>query len=571
MNSTYYDNPSWTGVPKAYSLGIPGTATAGDVNMDWNTSSPMPGIPAASWSARMTGTITFPTAGTYTLQTLADDGTVLWVDNTLLFNDNISSGIHWSPLGMVTIKDPGTVLPVRLDYANQAGPGAYLALTWILPGTTNYQVIPHQALSPDYGLATSSKTDDAVPAGTTGVSTTAVTSLTTSTTYGSSPWLGMAATNTIDPGAGTLNLTTTTTYETTAAGYQRRAGKTLPAATATGAAFAASTYSYYSNTSGYETSYKPALTTPVCGVPLGTPQYGMLQTTSTPSPTTAGGGNTAASVVYDSYSRIAGTQASADSGWQCITYDSRNRAIKTVYPAYGGQPARTVTVSFTDTGAATGNPLKGSVVDDSIASTTTGGKISGTSDLLGRAVNYTDVWNTVTTPTYNAIGQVISTSTLANGSTSPSVQAATYDPDGKVAQITANGAVIAVPAYGDKTAGINAGQLIGVSYPAGAGAAGNGSALALTRNSVGASSSMAWSFIAGQPGLTDTVARSESGRILTDTTKDGTTAAQTSAYGYDAAGRLTTAQTAGHSLVYGFAASGGCGVNAAAGMDGNRT
>ncbi|TIH31226.1 PA14 domain-containing protein, partial [Subtercola vilae] len=571
LNSTYYDNPSWTGVPKAYSLGIPGTATAGDVNMDWNTSSPMPGIPAASWSARMTGTITFPDAGTYTLQTDADDGTVLWVDNTLLFNDNISSGVHWSPLGMVTIKDPGTVLPVRLDYANQAGPGAYLALTWIMPGKASFDVIPHRYLSPDYGLATSSKTDDAVPAGTTGVSTTAVTSLTTSTTYGSSPWLGMAATNTIDPGAGKLNLTTTTTYETTAAGYQRRIGKTLPAATATGAAFAGSTYSYYSNTSGYETSYKPALTTPVCGVPLGTPQYGMLQTSSTPSPTTAGGGTIAASVVYDSYGRIAGSRASADSDWQCITYDSRNRATKTVYPAYGGQPARTVTVSFTDTGAATGNPLKGSATDDSIASTTTGGKISTTTDLLGRTVTYTDVWNTVTTPTYNAIGQVISTSTLANGSTSPSVQAATYDPDGKVTQITANGAVIAVPAYGDKTAGINAGQLIGVSYPAGAGAAGNGSALALTRNSVGASSSMAWTFVAGQPGLTDTVARSESGRILTDTTLDGTAAAQTSTYGYDAAGRLTTAQTAGHSLVYGFAASGGCGVNAAAGMDGNRT
>jgi RHS repeat-associated protein len=51
---------------------------------------------------------------------------------------------------------------------------------------------------------------------------------------------------------------------------------------------------------------------------------------------------------------------------------------------------------------------------------------------------------------------------------------------------------------------------------------------------------------------------------------DGATV-ETSTYTYDAAGRLVLASIPGHELGYAFASSGGCGANAAAGMNGNRT
>ncbi|QWT24381.1 hypothetical protein KPL76_02955 [Subtercola sp. PAMC28395] len=338
------------------------------------------------------------------------------------------------------------------------------------------------------------------------------------------------------------------------------------------AANAGYTYAYYSDNGGYEASFSPALTTPVCGVPLGTKQYGMLQSTTTPSPTTAGGGNIVSSVVYDAFGRVAGSRASADSGWQCVTYNARGQVTKTTYPPYGAQTTiRTVTNGYTAegtysaAGVPTGNPLVGWSTDDSLSATTTGGKISTTIDLLGRTVSYTDVWNTVTTPTYNTLGQVTSTSVLPAGGTA-SVQSATFNVDGQVTQVKDGANVIAVPAY-DAT-----GQLTSVSYPSGAGNAGNGSALqAITRNSVGATVGLSWSFAAGQPGLSDTVARSQAGRVLKDSTQDGTATAAVSTYGYDGAGRLITASTAGHTLTYGFAATGGCGVNTKAGMDGNRT
>ncbi|QWT24383.1 hypothetical protein KPL76_02965 [Subtercola sp. PAMC28395] len=569
LNAAYYDNPGWTGVPKGYSLGIPGTVMPGDINRDWGTTAPIPAITTSSWSARLTGTITFPANGDYQFKTYADDGTRLWIDNVLVVDDNVNSAAHWSTVGTVQGMTAGKTVSIRLDYANQAAQGT-LALFWTRPDVTGSNVVPAAQLKPDYGLSTSSVTYDTVPTGTTGVAAGAVSNMSSTTAYGSNPWLGMAVSSTIDPSG--ANLTTATSYETAATGYQRRVGKTLPAATASGAANAGYTYAYYSDNGGYEASFSPALTTPVCGVPLGTKQYGMLQSTTTPSPTTAGGGNIVSSVVYDAFGRVAGSRASADSGWQCVTYNARGQVTKTTYPPYGAQTTiRTVTNGYTAegtysaAGVPTGNPLVGWSTDDSLSATTTGGKISTTIDLLGRTVSYTDVWNTVTTPTYNTLGQVTSTSVLPAGGTA-SVQSATFNVDGQVTQVKDGANVIAVPAY-DAT-----GQLTSVSYPSGAGNAGNGSALqAITRNSVGATVGLSWSFAAGQPGLSDTVARSQAGRVLKDSTQDGTATAAVSTYGYDGAGRLITASTAGHTLTYGFAATGGCGVNTKAGMDGNRT
>ncbi|MBX3100107.1 MAG: hypothetical protein KF761_11060 [Salinibacterium sp.] len=73
-----------------------------------------------------------------------------------------------------------------------------------------------------------------------------------------------------------------------------------------------------------------------------------------------------------------------------------------------------------------------------------------------------------------------------------------------------------------------------------------------------------------QAAVTDSVIRSQSGRIIQNTLTDGTTV-ETSAYSYDTAGRLSTAIIPRHTLTYTYASTGGCGANPAAGMNGNRT
>ena len=93
----------------------------------------------------------------------------------------------------------------------------------------------------------------------------------------------------------------------------------------------------------------------------------------------------------------------------------------------------------------------------------------------------------------------------------------------------------------------------------------------------GAQLSLKWDFPGAQNDVTDTVTRSQAGRVVTDTTADGSTNYKWS-YGYDSVARLTSATlatgtstlTTQHALTYGFGpAVSGADLNA--GMDGNRT
>lgn len=54
------------------------------VDHDWGTGGPGGGVPADQFSARWTGTQSFPTAGAYAFTVTADDGVRLWVDDRLL-------------------------------------------------------------------------------------------------------------------------------------------------------------------------------------------------------------------------------------------------------------------------------------------------------------------------------------------------------------------------------------------------------------------------------------------------------------------------------------------------------
>ncbi|WP_216093152.1 PA14 domain-containing protein [Curtobacterium sp. UCD-KPL2560] len=565
LAASWYNNQTLSGAPAAMTLGVPtaaganGGKTDGAVDYDWSTGdnavSPMTtptgtvvgGTGGANWTVSFTGLVTFPTAGTYRFYTWADDGTKLWINDQLLINDWGPHGPHVQAATKPITVSAGQSLRIRLNYLQQTGTSrlALAMTTGNTPSTyTAADVVPASMLSPAYNLGTSSTTADAVPSG---AQASQISPITTATTY-SRPWYGTVDGTTVDPAG--LALKTSTTTEAPGAGYLRSLTRTLPAQAA-----AASTNAYF----GAAQTIKDAYGTTdgqICGVDVSTPQNGMLKSTTGPTPAT--GSAVVTSYLYDVWGRTAGTKTTGDDDWSCVTFDARGRTVKAVTAAFNGQPSTTATSSYSADG------LTAAVSDGAVSGSPNGSTTTAKTDLLGRVVKYVDVWGTTTTTSYDQAGRI--TSTLAV--TADGVQHSTgqsYDVDSKVTQFTADGKIVAVPTY-------QQGEVTAVAYPAGAGNAGNGTSVTVTKDGAGALTGLAWSFPNNQPQVTDQVVRSQSGDVLKDTTALGA-ASNASTYSYDTAGRLVAASIPRHRLTYGFGAStcAQSGGVAAAGKNGNRT
>lgn len=546
LRAEYYANQTLTGIPVAYGLGIGGTGGAIDKN--WSTNAPTTGVPADNWSVRLTGTITFPSDGNQQLWLYGDDGMQLWIDDVRIIDFWRGGAAAWSSLGNF---DTGTqrTRKIRIEYFEATGP-AELKLAWGSGKTT----VPGSALKPDYGLVTSTITDDRLlpgaPAG------AGVTSLTTKTDYGSTPWMGLARSSTIDPGG--LNLTTSMTYD---ADYNRVTDRYLPAAVADNKT-SDSTYGfkseYYLDAQTLASKY-PSATQPICGLPLSTPQYGYLWKKTSPGQT---GQQVSTEYVYDLLGRTVGTRTTGSTDWSCTTFDARGRTTTTVTPTAGAMTGRTATFGYAD--PTTGDPLVSWAQGEDIDGSPTDGRITTRVDLLGRTVAYTDVWGYTTTTAYAAqTGRVTTVTTKNPGGTVVQDQAFEYDLDGRVEQVSTGGQVIADPVYAD-------GRLVTVDYPAAG--AGNGTALTgIERDPVGAMIATSWAFADGST-LTDQVTRSLTGRIVGNTLTDGATQ-YASGYTFDSAGRLTQAALPEATLSYGFGEATGCAAPAfaKAGLNNNRT
>jgi len=469
LQVAYYNNPTWSGPPALFSLGILGGSGDGSVNADWGTGSPDPTIAIDSFSLRMTGTITFPGPGTFKLQTLSDDGARAWVNDVNVVDDLAYHGaiaLQGNSIITIAAGDPLT-RRIRVEYFEGGGPGS-VALYWSVNGATAV-VVPGSALRPDYGLATSVTTDDSVPTGS-GLSASSAPTTTSATGYGITPWLGTPTTSTIDPAG--LALTTTVTYEpvaTTANSWLRRLNRALPSAAGI------PTDGSKTTTSNYYTDAE-TVTADTCGVPAGTHEYGFLKKVTTPAPDI--GPAIVTQYVYDLLGRLAGTIRTGDSDWTCAYFDTRGRISSQTFP---DTTLRTVTYGYTADGTATGDPLTTWVADSAIPGAP---KATTVSDLLGRTFSSTDVWGTKTTPTYDAAGRILSVSTLPPGASPGSGVVTTYSPDldGKITVETVGGATLATPAYDNKQ------RLTSIAY-------GNGTALTtIGRDATGATSALTWAF-----------------------------------------------------------------------------
>ena len=466
LHAAYYSNANLTGNPVLFNTGLVGV-TGGAVNGSWSAS-PGTGVPADSWSVRLTGLVTFPVAGDYIFYTYADNGTRLWVgDEQVINNWRAQTAVGSSEAVIVRIATANEQRKIRLEYYNNTG-AATLQLKWLTPTSVGVTqaLIPGNLLTPDYGLTSRTITDDSAPAGS-GLSDAQVPDLVTQQMY-DRPWLGSATASRIDPDG--LNLTTKTAYEAPSAtvGWLRRTTRTLPAATLPGAPATASTVSAY-----YGDKEAPlANTCTASGV--APKQFGYLKQTTQPAP--ASGSAVVTQYVYDSWGRVVGSKRTGDTAWTCVVFDARGRAVSTFFP---GATSRTAVSTY-------GNTAEGPITttaDGAVTGSPNGSTITTQLDLLGRVVSYTDVWGTVTAPTYEALtGRVLSVSTTPPGGVA-SVQSFEYDIEGKVTLFQLDGVTLATPSYdGDQL-------LASVAY-------GNGTSLsALTRDpQTGASTGLTWSF-----------------------------------------------------------------------------
>ncbi len=472
LNTVYYSGsatiPPLTGKPVNVSLGLNGVAT-GAVDKNWAVAAPHTGVPIDYFSLRMTGYITFPSIGTYSLRTIAGDGARVWVDDKLVVDG--AWGTHTTDFTSVTNTPIVTTTVderkrIRVEYFEVTG-NARITLQWDPPGTPTWATVPGAQLTPGYGLVTSSIIEDSVQ-GISGLSDAQVPDITTSTEY-SAPWLGAATKTTIDPGAGGLNLATSVAFEPFNGGantWQRRATRTLPSGPAS-----STVSSYYADGA--------TLGATVCGLPASTRQWGMLWKTTSAAP---------ASIVtefaYDEMGRVVGSRkgvAGDMGGWSCVEFDARGRTTESTTPDFNGVDGSTVTYDY----AVGGNPLVVSVasplmVDDD-PETFIPGSTTTESDLLGRLVEKTDVWGTKSKPTYETV-----TGRLMSSTITPLVGAAietsyAYDADGKTTLVKLNGDIVAEPEYDNNL-------LAGVTY-------GNGTSLSeVLRNATGASTGMEWTF-----------------------------------------------------------------------------
>jgi RHS repeat-associated protein len=519
LGVAYWNNKNLSGAPVGH-----GTDLADQIKRHWFAAKPDSSVTATEWSARYTGEITLATVGTYSFYTWAISGMRVWIDDRLLI-DSWTDHAGWTrspgPDPTVANTVAGAKHRIRIDVFDANNDAA--AELFMTPPGGSGGFVPGSVLGPRYGLVTTATTAD----------DSGVPDAVTTTGY-TSPHLGLATSQVVDPAG--LALTSTTSFEPVGSGYLRRTAWTLPAG-----AGSANTDTYYA---AADTADDPCTT----GIVEAHPQGGALRLATAADPDGAG---PEVAVVreqrYDPAGRVLAARIGSEP-WTCTSYDSRGRPTSVAYPAFGGAPARTVTSDH----AVGGNPLVASVSDAA-------GTITTTVDLLGRVVAYSDVWAKTTTTSYDQVGRV--TQTVGPAGT----LAYTHDQAGRIETVHLDGAVVADPSYDA------AGELGSVSYPAGVGNAGNGTSLtSIGRDPAGRLTGLTWG-LANSVTVSDAVTRSRSGKVI-DQSIDGTDPHPAGAnYLYDAAGRLVEARVPGHTYTYAFAPSGGCGTAAAAGRNTNRT
>jgi hypothetical protein len=117
------------------------TGSVANLNFASTNGQGWPGGPTNNWGRRYTGVIAIPTAGTWTFTTNSDDGSKLWIDGTLVVNNDGTHSMS-SVSASIALTAGDHLIEVRWFERT----GVYgLIVSWAGPGVST-QVIPVSAL-----------------------------------------------------------------------------------------------------------------------------------------------------------------------------------------------------------------------------------------------------------------------------------------------------------------------------------------------------------------------------------------------------------------------------------------
>ncbi len=497
--STAYDE-GMTGLASAYFPNMNlvsqegmyhGTLNNG-LDRQWGTNSPVPGtIPADGFSARFSGDLRFPQAGTYNLRVYADDGFRLFIDDKKVLEDWVDgAGSHSVSY---TNAVAGARRKITVEFYENTG-NAQLQLFWTPPGGSEI-LVPGAEMGPRYGLETSTVDADGKQ----------------SKTEYSSAAQGLASATIVDPLG--LNLRSETTYETTSSGYRRPASRRLPKGVASQVR-----YEYWDG-SGSTNPCDPGSTTFIH-------QAGQLWRVTEPDPDGTGPKPAITRQhFYDAAGRVLGIQVNNDS-WACTTYDSRGRVGTQRDPAGG-----TTTYGYSTPGVIT------ATFPDSLGATRT---TRTDTDILGRVLRYTDEQGTATRTAYDVASRATATFRTFAGQTETQLTSSSFDGFGRLSGATDHltGTARTVTFGYD-----GAGRLNTTSRPNGVvsttGFNANTGRLDRISHTSGTQALAAWT----------------AEHTLAGNVKNETTAGRTRAYTYDKADRLIGVNDAGTTRAYAYDAN----------------
>ena len=144
----HYYRYTWNGTPPT----IPNdestvflTRTDPILSFNWGNGSPVSGGPVDGYMARWYGYFTAPASGAYYFGRVADDGTRITVNNTLVLDNWVSGAHSTSAYGSSVTLSAGQTVPITVDYF-EANAGAYMTL--MVKGAVTEQVVPSDWLSP---------------------------------------------------------------------------------------------------------------------------------------------------------------------------------------------------------------------------------------------------------------------------------------------------------------------------------------------------------------------------------------------------------------------------------------
>jgi RHS repeat-associated protein len=511
-----------SGAPKLHATGI--NSTPGTLSYDFSS----PPITASSGAQGIgfsaTGKLRLPN-GTYTISADTSDGIQVEVDDNLVLDHWVDSSYQTITGTSFTVSDSAPKR-IRIDVYRKTGSSGTLnikiAQTGGFSATTNWS----SYLKPDYSLTTSTKFFDS----TFGDSTS-------TTSYGSNPELALLGSTSQDSTG--LNLATTSTYETQggSGSYLRQLTKNLPGNPTGNPSFS---YSYYTAT---ETKDNPCTT----GTTEAYKQAGLPKLRTEADPDGSGGqASRTTETIYDDAGRAVATRLNSDS-WTCTYYDSRGRISESDVPAYNGSDARTVQHDY----AVGGDPLETTSWDDQ-------GWIVVWHDLLGRTTKYRDVHDDETTTTYDSLGRM--TQRVSPVGTETFV----YDSYNRLTDQKLDSTTYATVTYDSYS------RVDKVDYP-------NANSLRSTMgyDSLGRNNSYTYRMGNGTTTIADTITKSQGNLTQYDVVSSGGSSLWYT-YGYDHAGRLTSADIGPHSYSYGYGSqNSACGTannkNDNSGKNGNRT